>query len=414
MDALPHFDWTYRDHGILPVTMQEFSQSPLDPDFVQDPYPVYDAMRACGDVVFWKDYDMPAIVGFDAVKAALTHRQMGRTPPADRAKPPLPHTQIWAGLEAHSMLELEPPHHTRLRGLVLRAFTSRSIAALGPQIAQIARDLIDAFPDTPFDFLRHYAAPLPVQVIAHMLGVPASHCDNLLTWSNAMVAMYQASRTRAVEDVAEQATQDFTAFLKDLIAHKKRTPAKDLITNLIAAEADGEKLSEPELISTIILLLNAGHEATVHTLGNGLWALSQNNWPATTDQTIEEIMRYDPPLHIFIRWTYGDVEIAGTTIPKGTEVACMLAAANRDPRAFADPHAFDSTRTAKQNASFGAGIHFCVGAPLARLELSIGLKVLQQRCPTLSVAGPPRYANTYHFHGLEQLMVRLGQRQDLG
>lgn len=304
------------------------------------------------------------------------------------------------------MLEREPPTHTRLRGLVLRAFTSRRIAALGPEIESLAHTLIDRFPDGPFDLLDAYARPIPVIIIARLLGVPEEGADDLLRWSNAMVGMYQARRTRADEDAAIAATNAFTAFIRDYITEKRRRPADDLISELIAAEEQGQKLSTDELITTCILLLNAGHEATVHTLGNGVKTLIENDCRTIDETSVEELIRIDPPLHMFTRWVYEDVTLFGHAFRRGDQVACLLAAANRDPAAYPAPARFDPSRRGPANHAFGAGIHFCVGAPLARLELVIALRALMQRRPALSLAEPPAYANVYHFHGLSRLMVR--------
>lgn len=384
--------------------MKTFHQSPTDPAFVQDPYPIYDQMREYGDVVWWDDYNMPAAVSHRAVRALLSNRKLGRE---RLEKPQCPaHIADWQANEDHSMLELEPPRHTRLRGLVLRAFTSRRIEGLRPRITNLCHQLIDQFPDQPFDFLDAFARPLPVTVIAELLGIPTSHNADLLRWSNAMVAMYQSGRSRTVEDTANQATLDFTALLNDIIAHRRQHPADDLLTDLIAAEDAGEKLNGAELISTCILLLNAGHEATVHTLGNAMRTLLPTSHRQVTPELIEEVLRYDPPLHVFTRHAYEDIDCFGVTITKGQEGACVLAAANRDPAFAPDPHTFDPTRKPGQHQSFGAGLHFCVGAPLARLELSIGLQTLFDHCPDLALAEPPEYADTYHFHGLKQVMLQ--------
>lgn len=311
------------------------------------------------------------------------------------------------------MLELEPPRHSRLRGLVLRAFTSRRIAALGPEIAALSHQLIDAFPDRPFDLLDLFATRLPVTIIARLLGVPETRGPDLLAWSHAMVGMYQAGRTRAAEDRAEAAALAFAAFLRAYVEERRTRPADDLITHLIAAESDGERLSTDELISTCILLLNAGHEATVHTIGNGVRALLQGGFgpevlgPDRIDGTVEEILRHDPPLHLFTRHAYEEVEISGHRFRRGDQIGLLLAAANRDPAQWAEPSQFDPSRPARPHSAFGAGLHFCVGAPLARLELQIALPILFARCPDLRLAGVPRYADLYHFHGLERLMVTI-------
>ena len=315
-------------------------------------------------------------------------------------------------VEAHSMLELEPPRHTRLRGLVLRAFTSRRIAALAPEITQLCHDLIDALPAGEFDLLAHFGQRLPVIVIARLLGVPETMADDLLRWSNAMVGMYMAGRDRAREEAAVAATEAFVAFMRAYVEERRDSPRDDLISALIAAEQAGEKLSTDELITTCILLLNAGHEATVHSLGNAVKLLLETATPHSAlspeaiEATVEETLRLDPPLHAFTRWAYEDIEVMGTIIPKGSEVQLLLAAANRDPGVWDDPARFNPARPIKPNASFGAGVHFCVGAPLARMELQIALPILFQRLPNLRLTEAPTYSNAYHFHGLTRLMVR--------
>ncbi|HMO09565.1 MAG TPA: cytochrome P450 [Paracoccaceae bacterium] len=389
--------------------MQKLSQSPTDPAFVQDPYAFYDRARAAGPFFRWQDYGLTATGSAAAVGAILRDRRFGREIPPAHRRPVPPHLEPFFAVEAHSMLELEPPRHTRLRNLVLRAFTSRRIAALEPEIAGLCHDLIDTLPLGDFDLLPTFAQRLPVIVIARLLGVPETMAPQLLTWSNAMVGMYQAGRTFETETAAAQAAADFAAFLRGYVAERRARPGDDLITQLIAAEDGGERLSADELIATCILLLNAGHEATVHTIGNGVKALLEHATPAgalapdAIEGTVEEVLRFDPPLHLFTRWAYADVEVMGRTIPAGTEVALLLAAANRDPAAWADPHRFDPFRPARPNLSFGAGLHFCVGAPLARLELHVALPVLFSRLPRLRLAAPPEYANLYHFHGLTAL-----------
>ena len=382
--------------------MEVFHQDPTEPDFVQNPYPAYDRARAMAGVVWWEDYGMAAAVSHAAASAVLKSRKMGRVPL--EPVPVAPHTKAFYDIEAHSMLELEPPRHTRLRSLVLRAFTSRRIRELEPEIGALSQELVASLPrDQPFNLLTEFAQPLPVRIIARLLGVPEEMAPELLAWSNRMVAMYQSGRSRAVEDAANKAAAEFADFLRGYIEERRSRPADDLITHLIAAEEEGEKLSTDELISTCVLLLNAGHEATVHTMGNGVAAMLKHGVAEVTEPLVEEIMRYDPPLHLFTRWVYEDTEIEGVTLPRGTQIACLLGAANRDPAVYADPDAFDPTRGSKSHVAFGAGLHFCVGAPLARLELRIGLEELMR--DPLQLAEAPLYGNTYHFHGLEALMV---------
>ena len=382
-------------------------QSPTDPAFVQDPYPLYERARRHGPFFHWTDYNLTCTTNAAATNAIFRDRRFGRESPV-----PLniqDHLKPFYAVEAHSMLELEPPRHTRLRSLVLRAFTSRRIAALQPEITTLTHDLIDAFPAGAFDLLPVFATKLPVIIIARLLGVPETMSDDLLKWSNAMVGMYMAGRDRAREDRAIAATAAFVAFLRDYVEQRRAQPADDLITHLIAASDQGDRLTTDELIATCILLLNAGHEATVHTIGNGVKTLLETGTQsALTDPetTIEEILRFDPALHMFTRWAYEDVDVMGHIFQRGDQVGLLLAAANRDPGQWDDPASFDPKRQIKSNASFGAGLHFCLGAPLARLELQTALPILFTRLPTLRLTETPNYADVFHFHGLSRLMVQ--------
>lgn len=388
-----------------PKGLARIGQDPTAADFVQNAYPAYDRMRASGALVWWNAYAMPVTTTHALTTAVLKDRRFGREPLTPRPVPD--HLRDFYAIEAHSMLELEPPCHTRLRGLVARAFTSARIAALAPGIEALCHDLIDAFPDGPFDLLPAYCAEVPVRIIARLLGVPPSMCPQLLAWSHAMVGMYQAGRSRAMEDAANTAARDFATWLSELIDTRRGAPGSDLLSALIAAEDGGETLNRNELITTVILLLNAGHEATVHTLGNGVKTLLETGQRPITPGTVEEILRYDPPLHLFTRYAREEVHVEGHRFAPGDQIGCLLAAANRDPAFAPDPARFEPERPIRPpHTSFGAGLHFCVGAPLARLEIEIALRVLFDRCPDLSLTAPPRYAPIYHFHGLSSLRVR--------
>ncbi len=227
--------------------------------------------------------------------------------------------------------------------------------------------------------------------------------------NNGEVAL--TSTEKRDETDAAKAAQEFSDYIRNYIDQRRTSPGEDLISELIAAEEDGEKLSTDELITTCILMLNAGHEATVHSFGNGVKTLLEHDTPHSAfapeaiGQTVEEILRYDPPLHMFTRYAYETIEVGTHTFERGDQVALLLAAANRDPGPWEDPERFNPSRPIKTNSSFGGGLHFCVGAPLARLELTRALPILIERCPTLRLTETPRYANLYHFHGLERLMV---------
>ncbi len=390
--------------------MQTLSQSPTDPEFVQNPYPFYATARGAGPLIHWQDYDLICATTHEAVNSLLRDRRFGREEPAELRRPIPDHLAPFYAVEAHSMLELEPPRHTRLRSLVLRAFTSRRIKALGPDITGLCHELIDGFPGEGFDLLDAFARPLPVRIIARLLGVPEEMAPDLLTWSNAMVGMYQAGRTRGDEDAAVAATEAFVDFMRGYVETRRTTPRDDLISHLIAAEEDGQKLSSDELITTCILLLNAGHEATVHSIGNAVKLCLETGARPGPDPAllVEEVMRYDPPLHLFTRYAYEEVEVFGHTFQRGDQVGLLLASAGRDNAVYEDAEEFHPDRTdGPANLAFGAGLHFCVGAPLARLELQIALPILFERCPGLTLTAPPRYADIYHFHGLEALRVRV-------
>lgn len=391
--------------------MKTLHQSPLDDAFVQDPYALYSRVLADEPIRFWEDYGMVAVFDAATVQMLLRDRRLGRAVPADQTPAPQDHLAHFDAVERYSMLDLEPPRHTRLRGLVLRAFTSRRIKALAPDIHAICDDLLENFPRDPFDAIPAYCTPLPVRIIARLLGVPETMAPDLLRWSNTMVAMYMAGRTRVVEEAADAAAAEFADFLSGYIDARRTTPADDLITHLIAAEEDGEKLSRDEMISTCILLLNAGHEATVHTMGNAIHCLLRHETPhaalddAHVAATVEEVLRFDPPLHMFTRYAYEDIAVGEHVLKKGSQVALILGSAGRDPSLCADPMRFDPGRTPVAHAAFGAGLHFCIGAPLARLELQIGLNRLFNRFPQLRLLGTPSYGRTYHFHGLSELML---------
>ncbi|MEM9639831.1 MAG: cytochrome P450 [Pseudomonadota bacterium] len=392
--------------------MKTLIQSPLDPEFVQNPYALYARVLSEEPVQYWQDYGMIAVFDAATIQALLRDRRLGRAVPEDQRQPVPDHLARFDAVERYSMLDMEPPAHTRLRGLVLRAFTSRRVKALAPDIHEICDDLLGSMPlDAPFDLIPAFCTALPVRVIARLLGVPETMSRQLLQWSNRMVAMYQAGRTRETEVAADQAAADFSDFLTAYIEERRTEPRDDLITHLIAAEADGQKLSRAEMIGTCILLLNAGHEATVHTLGNAVKALLEHGTPTTafTDTaiaaTVEEVLRFDPPLHMFTRYAYADIDVGGHPVKRGDQLALVLGAAGRDPARLDRPNQFDPFREPVPHAAFGGGLHFCVGAPLARLELQLGLQRLFAHAPTLRMHETPVYSETYHFHGLTHLQV---------
>jgi cytochrome P450 len=394
------------------------SLSPTDPVFVQDPYPAYRAIREVAPLFLWEEYGCWCAASHQLVFDLFRDKRFGREilHVATREElgwpQPQAHLAPFDAVDAHSMLEREPPVHTRLRTLVNRAFVTRQVERLRPRIAALANELIDGFEAKgEAELIQAFATPIPVILIAELLGVPAEMAPRLLDWSHRMVAMYQFNRTRSIEDQAVAAAEEFTAFLRGYVAERRAVPRDDLISHLIAAEAQGDRLSEDELISTCILLLNAGHEATVHAIGNGVKAILQARLePADVlaggEGLVEEMLRFDPPLHMFKRYALEDVTLGPAVIRKGEQIGLLLGAANHDPARFAEPERFLSGRERSPHVSFGGGIHFCVGAPLARLELEVAVPILFQRLPGLALEGVPLFGDTYHFHGLRALDVR--------
>ncbi|MGX9178515.1 cytochrome P450 [Mesorhizobium sp. BHbdii] len=396
---------------------------PHEPAFFQNPCEAYAFMHGRSNVIFWEEFGFWCFGGFDDVNRLLRDRRFGRQNPAgipDRRSIDQDRTHLSAfdGIEANSMLELEPPVHTRLRTLVNRAFVSRQVERLRPRVEALANELIDRFEPGQVDLLPAFASPLPITIIAEMLGVPVEMGPQLLDWSHQMVAMYMHGRTRETEETANRAARDFSDFLRGYVAERRKNPGDDLLSLLISAQDDGQKLSEDELVSSAALLLNAGHEATVHQTGNAVHAILAQGGdprrfftsPQTTAATVEECLRFDAPLHMFTRYAYEKIEVgAGVIVRPGETIGLLLGMANHDPAAFAEPFAFRPDRADQKNVSFGAGIHFCIGAPLARLELQVSLKTLFDRLPRLYLAEQPRFRDTYHFHGLETLAVHTGQ-----
>lgn len=397
------------------------SLDPHAPEFVQDPYAAYAWLHGRATPFFWEEFGHWCVGDHLEVNRLFRDRRLGRERPGGYMRHVLAdggdrtHLAAFDALEASSLLELEAPAHTRLRGLVNRAFVSRQIERLRPKIEELAGRLVDGLEKAGGgDLLTDFATPLPATIIAEMMGLPAEDAPQLVSWSNDMVRMYMHAPSAADASQANASSAAFSAYIRTHAAARRRSPSDDLLSVLVSANADGERLTEDELVSSAVLILNAGHEATVHQTGNAVNALlAQGGDPRrffATDEltaaTVEECLRYDAPLHMFTRYAYEDLDLApGIRIAAGEQVGLLLGCANRDPKAFAAPDAFDPARTDQKNVTFGAGIHFCIGAPLARLELQVALKTLFDRLPGLRLAEQPVFRDSYHFHGLEKLVV---------
>ncbi len=393
--------------------MKRIKQSPTDPKFVQNPYEFYQRALEIEEVCFWEDYDFKAFFDFDTINSIFRDKKFGRELPKRLYHPHPKHLDDFYRIEKNSMLELEAPRHTRLRSLVLRAFTSKNIKTLENQIEELCSNLLRNINDSEIDLIEEYAKKVPVITIAKLLGVPEEMSDQMVDWSNKMVTMYQARLSPELEISANKAAKDFFNYIEGYVLKRKNTPENDLITHLINAEQDGSKLNFDELVSTCILLLNAGHEATVHTIGNGIKTILEQNIDTKhflknhSKSVVEEILRFDPPLHIFTRYANENLKIADVEILEGEKVGLIIGASGYDRKRWEKPDKFIPGREPLNNNSFGAGAHFCIGAPLARLEISIALKCFFELYQKSRISEKPKYADIYHFHGLETLKVKL-------
>ncbi|MET9406624.1 cytochrome P450 [Streptomyces sp. NPDC002935] len=395
---------------------------PWDPAFVADPYPAYEELRARGRVHYYEPTNQWLVPHHADVSALLRDRRLGRTyqhrfthEDFGRTAPPPEHEPFHV-LNDHGMLDLEPPDHTRIRRLVSKAFTPRTVERLKPYVEGLAGELVDRLVEAGGgDLLTDVAEPLPVSVIAEMLGIPESDRAPLRPWSADICGMYELNPSEEVARKAVRASVEFTEYLRGLIEARRKEPADDLISGLIAAHDEGDRLTEQEMISTCVLLLNAGHEATVNSTVTGWWTLFRH--PAQlaalrADHTliptaVEELMRYDTPLQLFERWVLDDIEIDGTTVPRGAEIAMLFGSANRDAEVFADPKTLDLSRAENPHISFSAGIHYCIGAPLARLELAASMSALLTRAPALRLVEEPVRRPNFVIRGLEGLTVEV-------
>ena len=389
-----------------------------DPTTVRDPYPAFDRMRRVGRPVWDDSLGMWLAFRYDDANAVLRDRGLGRV-----FTPRLPE-DVWETfnwLHQDALLENEPPKHTRLRQLVAKAFARGHIETRRPRIQQLCAELLDAAEakarDTgTFDVIADYAEPLPVLVIADLLGVPESDVALLRPWSQAIVRMYEYDRTDADDRRAELACREFAEYVDDLAEARRRDPRDDLITHLAEVEAEGERLTEHELAATVVLLLNAGHEATVNGMGNGMVALldRRDQWQRVVEDpwalaatAVEEMLRYDTPSQLFERTATRDVAIGGVTVREGQKIAALLGSDNRDPEAFPDADALDVGRDPNPHIAFGAGIHFCLGAPLARLEMQQSLPMLAERFPRIVAADGATPRDTFVLRGWDTVPVAI-------
>ena len=398
---------------------------PWSPAFVADPYPAYARLREEAPVSYFAPTDQWLVSRHADVEALLRDRRLGRsflhvaTPEEFGREPDPEYLEPFWRVVRGGMLDVEPPDHTRLRRLVSKAFTPRMVAQLQPMVIRTAErlvgDLLDAGSDgSPVDLLSNVAEPLPVTVIAEMLGIPQADRHLLRPWSADICGMYELNPSREAADLAVKACIEFGDYLRDVAKSRRATPGDDLISALTLVAESGDVLTEDELVGTCVLLLNAGHEATVNMTGNGWWSLFRNpeqlallrsDLDGVLPTALEELMRWDTPAQMFERWVLADIEVAGVSIPRGAEVALLFGSANRDPEARPDPDTLDLRRNPNTHISFGLGAHYCLGAALARIELTASYGALLRRVPGMQLVEEPTWKPGYVLRGLEELRV---------
>lgn len=395
---------------------------PGSPEFLMDPYPELSRVREAARVFYDAGRGRWFVTRHEDVRSCLRAKQLGRNfrhvlAPEEIGVTPLDaRWQAFWDSERWSLLWLEPPDHTRLRRLVAAAFTPRSVESLRAPAHELAAELLEPLVEAgEMELLYDYAQPYSIAVICRMLGVPLDRHRDLLEWSHRMVKMYEFDVPVEAATAANRAAAEFQDYVRELIGERRAKPRDDMVTALVKAEVDGVRLSEDEIVSTVIVLLNAGHEATVNTLGNGTLAFARHpeQWQRVVSGevapsvAVEEMIRFDPPLQLFERWVLADdFAVGDVQIPLGAKIAMLFGAANRDPRVFEHPDEFDVGRpNAPQHVGFGGGIHVCIGAPLARIELEASVAALRRYWPDFDLVEEPRRTGAFVIWGLEGLRL---------
>ncbi len=395
-----------------PLSRIDFS----DPSFVASPYAVFAAERDRASIAWHEPSETWLVVSHAGCAQVLRDRRLGRIwrdrQPADVFEP-------FNRLHRNQMMENEPPRHSRLRRKVSAAFARGHVERMRPRVQAIGSGLLDRIDGQPFDALADFAEPLPVLVIAELLGAPAEDAPLFRAWSQAIVKMYEPVLSDETEDAALRASTEFADYLRELMADRRTAPGEDLLSDLLRAQQGDDGLTDDEVLASAILLLNAGHEASVNVFGNGLVALLRQpvEWRRLVDgevdasTAVEEMLRYDSALQLFERTATSDVKVGDVEVATGEKIAVLLGAANRDPSVFDRPDVLDIGREPNPHLAFGAGVHFCLGAPLARVELAESLRVLVSTYPMLSLAGEPVRRPTFVLRGYREVPVFAGDAE---
>ena len=382
--------------------------NPVSDEVARDPYAVYRRLRERDPIHRMRLVDAWVLTRYEDADAVL--RDHKRFSAEDRR---------FHDVGLTTMLDIDPPDHTRLRALVSRAFTPRSVSRWHGRVQEIADRLLDAVAGQDrFDLIDALGYPLPVTVIAEMLGVPAEDMDRFEGWSNDIALIVEPILTPAQVEGVRRATEDLFAYFETIVEARQREPRDDIVSALLAAEEEGDKLTREELLSTMLLILVAGNETTRNLIGNGMLALLRHadqvqrlrDEPCLLEPAVDELLRYDSPVQLDGRVVRENLELGGKRLRAGEKVIALLGAANRDPAAFANPDALDISRTEKSHLSFGRGIHYCLGASLALLEARIAFRGLLDRFASIRLAAEPRYRDGIVLRGVESLWIEVEQR----
>lgn len=403
--------------------MSEPIFNPFDPAFRADPYPFYDRLRE-HEPVHVSPFGFTVLTRYDDIARTLRGAEFARDIEAHvNEDPDDPRAarrerlrqRREEGTAAKSILNLDPPDHTRLRRLVSLAFTPSAIERLRPRVQQLVDDALDRAADEGrMELVEQLAFPVPFQVISDLLAMPTDRADEVREWSQTLTAALEPTVDDAGIEAADRASMQMGAYLTEVIEHRRRHLGDDLLSALIQAEEEGDRLSPAELLSFVVLLYVAGHETTVNLIGNGALALLRHPdqrrlWasdPSLDTNAVDELMRFDGPVQQTVRVPLTDVDYGGITVPKGTLVMTVLGAAGHDPAMFERPHDLWLQRpNASRHLGFAAGVHYCLGASLAKLEAGVALTTLIRRFPTLELAGEPGWRDRLTIRGVDHLPI---------
>ena len=400
------------------MTIPEISFPNEDKDFIKNPYPYLKELREEYPIHFDKSSGLNLITQFEDVKDIQKSKNFISSEPEDYTKDadeklinPKDYDYFWK-TEEFNLLNLEGNIHDELRGLVAKAFLNKQVQELRPFMENKSKELLDRVNRDSFDLLADYAQPYSIAVIGELLGVPEEDYDKFLYWSHAIVKMYDLKVSDESAAEAESAAKDFYIYMNNLIDEKNKNPQNDMISRLSQVSENNQQLTKDQIICTVILLLNAGHEATVNTIGNSIVALLLNNISTKNlnhdfdiKKIIEELIRWDSPLQFFQRWVLEDTELSGIKLPKNSKIAMLLGSANRDETAFKNPEKIDFERKNLNHTSFGGGVHFCLGAHLARLELEVSLENLFKN--EINLIDDPERTGAFGIRGFKKINVSI-------